>query len=121
MLDSPKPIEDNDMVAMLVEHMEMGDLAAKAYKFKNIQDPNEKTWPKAKAYFRAALRKMKRIKEGQTNNEDLQVNAATINKEANQGGANQQSRPAGQRCGTSLGQIAGRRAQRNTAGIGEVV
>ena len=75
-LDSPKPIEDDDMVSMLVEHMEMGDLAAKAYKFKNIQDPNEKTWTKAKAYFRAALRKMKRIKEGQTNNEDLQVNAA---------------------------------------------
>ena len=75
-LDSPKHIDDDDMVAMLVEHMEMGDLAAKAYKFKNIQDPNEKTWTKAKTFFRAALRKMKRIKEGQNDSDDLQVNAA---------------------------------------------
>jgi len=58
--DSMDPISDNAMVMQLTTHMgQCGLINTAVTKFKRQPDPADKTWAKAKAWYRRALRDLK--------------------------------------------------------------
>ena len=58
--DSMDPISDNAMVMQLTTHMGQSGLINQAVtKFKRQTDPAEKSWAKAKTWYRRALRDLK--------------------------------------------------------------